>query len=80
VDVQEARQGTRAQEKVQESEKEGPGDSLREPGVRHTLPADAGRARSRVVPTPRCHPSTPPPAAAAAAAGAQRMPSPCTGH
>jgi hypothetical protein len=54
VNVREA-QGTRAQDRVQESEKERPDDSLREPGVRHALAADAGRARSRAARTPRCH-------------------------
>jgi hypothetical protein len=46
MNVREA-QGTRAQDQVQESEKERPDDGLREPGVRHALAADAGRARSR---------------------------------
>ena len=83
VDVREA-QGTRAQDQVQESEKERPGDSLREPGVRHALAADAGRARSQsggAAPTPRCHrsraaalpPLPPPQQGTPPAAGAERM-------
>jgi hypothetical protein len=52
VNVREA-QGTRAQDRVQESEKERPDDGLREPGVRHALAAYAGRARSRAAGHPR---------------------------
>jgi hypothetical protein len=52
VNVREA-QGTRAQDQVQESEKERPDGGLREPGVRHTLAADVGRARSRAAGHPR---------------------------
>jgi hypothetical protein len=52
VNAREA-QGTRAQDRVQESEKERPDDSLREPGVRHALAADVGRARSRAAGHPR---------------------------
>jgi hypothetical protein len=70
VSVREA-QGARAQDRVQESEKERPDDSLREPGVRHALAADVGRARSRAAGHP--HAPLPPQQGTPPAAGAERM-------
>jgi hypothetical protein len=72
VNVREA-QGTRAQDQMQESEKEGPDDGLREPGVRHALAADVGRARSRAAGHPR-------PAAERAPRCGRRAGVPCTGQ
>jgi hypothetical protein len=62
VNAREA-QGTRAQDRVQESEKERPDDSLREPGVRHALAADAqvGRAAERRGTHATLPPQQPPP-------------------
>jgi hypothetical protein len=52
VDGREA-QGTRAQDQVQESEKERPDDSLREPDVRHALAVQTQVGRSRAAGHPR---------------------------